>query len=312
MTVNNDTDRQAVIELSDLTKYYGKIRGIEDVNLRVPEGSVYGFIGPNGAGKSTTIRLLLGLIRPDAGRIKLFGQVVSGQPVGLLTEVGYMPGEAIFYQKMKVGDLIRYSAALRGRQKESASEAKALCERFNLDTGRRIQDLSLGNRKKVSIVCALQHKPRLLLLDEPTSGLDPLVQQTFWEVLRERQKEGATVFLSSHVLTEVQHHCREAAIIRDGRIVSAGNVKDLLSAAARRISLSGLDAPSMETLMQRLESDDVTDIGEALPGRISFLFRGDLPAFVKGLSSLEYQDLTIAEPDLEEIFLHYYGKENEQ
>lgn len=305
---HTNTNDRAIIELHNLTKFYGKIRGIEDVNLTVREGTIFGFMGPNGAGKSTTIRLILGLINPDSGSMQVFGSN-DRQTVDHLSRIGYMPGEAIFYPKMKVADLIRYSARLHRKEKECAPVARELCKRFDLDTSRRIKDLSLGNRKKVSIVCALQHRPELLLLDEPTSGLDPLIQQVFWETIKERQSEGATILLSSHVLSEVQHHCEEAAIIKDGRIISAGFVHTLLNEAAKRIVIRGLSPESELTLRRRVQESDVTGADLTVPGALSFLYRGDLPAFVRELVSLQYEDLTIAEPDLEEIFLHYYESE---
>lgn len=214
-----------MIRTDRLTKSYGRHRGITDLTLHVPEGCCYGFIGPNGAGKSTTIRTLLGLIAPTGGSAQVLGLDCRRDRKAILSQVGYMPSEAMFYPNMRAGEVVCYSAALRGL--DCRAEAGALCEALELDASRRVRELSLGNRKKVSIVCAMQHRPRLYVLDEPTSGLDPLVQRAFWQLLEERRREGATVFLSSHVLYEVQRYCSRAAIIREGRLIAEGTTAEL-------------------------------------------------------------------------------------
>ena len=214
-----------MIQIDHLTKTYGKARGVTDLTLHVPEGGCFGFIGPNGAGKSTTIRTLLGLLSPTAGSARVLGLDCVRERKKILAQVGYMPSEAMFYPDMRVSEVIRLSADLRKR--DCKAQAAALCEALELDTKKRIRELSLGNRKKVSIVCAMQHRPRLYILDEPTSGLDPLVQRAFWSELESRRKEGATVFLSSHVLYEVQRYCDRAAIIREGRLVTEGTTAEL-------------------------------------------------------------------------------------
>ena len=214
-----------MIKTTNLTKSYGKARGVTDLTLHVPEGSCFGFIGPNGAGKSTTIRTLLGLLSPTSGSAKIMGLDCVKNRTAILSQVGYMPSEAMFYPNLRASEVIRLSADLRRR--DCRRDAAALCEALELDGKKRIRELSLGNRKKVSIVCAMQHRPRLYVLDEPTSGLDPLVQRAFWSLLEERRREGATVFLSSHVLYEVQRYCTRAAIIREGRLVIEGTVEAL-------------------------------------------------------------------------------------
>lgn len=214
-----------MIRIDHLTKTYGRARGITDLTLHVPEGGCFGFIGPNGAGKSTTIRTLLGLLSPTAGSAEVLGLDCVGERKKILAQVGYMPSEAVFYPEMRVGEVIRLSAALR--KTDCRAQAAALCEALELDTRKRIRELSLGNRKKVSIVCAMQHRPRLYILDEPTSGLDPLVQRAFWGELEARRREGATVFLSSHVLYEVARYCDRAAILREGRLVVEGTTAEL-------------------------------------------------------------------------------------
>ena len=214
-----------MIQIDHLTKTYGRARGVTDLTLHVPEGGCFGFIGPNGAGKSTTIRTLLGLLSPTAGSAEVLGLDCVRQRNAILAQVGYMPSEAMFYPDMRVGQVIRLSADLR--KKDCRAQAAALCETLELDARKRIRELSLGNRKKVSIVCAMQHRPRLYILDEPTSGLDPLVQRAFWSELEARRREGATVFLSSHVLYEVQRYCGRAAILREGRLVVEGTTQAL-------------------------------------------------------------------------------------
>ncbi len=214
-----------MIRIDHLTKTYGRARGVTDLTLRVPAGSCFGFIGPNGAGKSTTIRTLLGLLSPTAGSARVLGLDCVTEREKILAQVGYMPSEAMFYPDMRVSEVIRLSAGLR--RLDCGDQAAALCEALELDTRKRIRELSLGNRKKVSIVCAMQHRPRLYILDEPTSGLDPLVQRAFWSELEARRREGAAVFLSSHVLYEVQRYCDRAAIIREGRLVVEGTTAEL-------------------------------------------------------------------------------------
>ena len=289
------------IETNHLTKFYGSARGIEDLELTVEQGDFFGFIGPNGAGKSTTIRTLLGLISPTSGDAKVLGLDIRKDKTEILTGVGYLPSEITFYPGMKVKDVLRLSAGLR--RQNCDREAEALCRRLQLDQSRRVEDLSLGNRKKVGIVCALQHNPELLILDEATSGLDPLMQRAFFEILQERNKAGVTVFLSSHVLSEIQRNCTRAAIIRGGKVITSGAVSELARSSARRVQLRGeLDLTGLT---------GIRDLSQA-GGSLSFLYSGALQPLLARLSQSEVQDLTIAEPDLEEIFLHYYETEEEK
>ncbi len=204
------------VEITNLTKSYGKNRGVIDVSLKVKTGDIFGFIGPNGAGKSTTIRSMLGFLKYDAGSIKILGMDSVKDHEKILKEVGYMPSEAWFYDSMKVSEVIKYAADVRGL--DCSAEAEKLCKKLKLDTSKKIKQLSLGNRKKVSIVCAMQHKPKLFIFDEPTSGLDPLIQKNFFELINEYVNEGATCILSTHVLSEVNRYCKNAAIMREGRL----------------------------------------------------------------------------------------------
>lgn len=284
-----------------LTKYYGKSRGIIDIDLMVPEGDFFGFIGPNGAGKSTTIRTLLGLLSPTGGAAKIFGKDIGEKKEEILGDIGYMPSEAVFYPNMKVREVISFSANLRNR--DCKEEARKLCERLELDTEKKISELSLGNRKKVSIVCALQHRPRLCVMDEPTSGLDPLMQREFYDILEERNGEGTTIFLSSHVLSEVQRHCRHAAVIREGRILVSGSMENLGKTQAKRVAARGVSAPPA--------LDGIRDV--AVHGdTVNFLYGGETKKLLEALSALPLTDVNIAEPDLEEIFMHYYREETDQ
>ncbi len=210
------TMKEKVIEISHLTKSYGKSRGVIDVSLNVEKGDIFGFLGPNGAGKSTTIRSMLGFLKINEGSIKILGMDSVKDHEKILKEVGYMPSEAWFYDSMKVSDVIKYAADVRGV--DCSEEARKLCERLKVDTNKKIKQLSLGNRKKVSIVCAMQHRPKLFIFDEPTGGLDPLMQKKFFELINEYVNEGATCLLSTHVLTEVDKYCKNAAIMREGRL----------------------------------------------------------------------------------------------
>lgn len=289
-----------IIKTTKLTKYYGKARGIIDLDLTVAQGEFFGFIGPNGAGKSTTIRTLLGLIAPTSGSAMIFGKDITKEKESILQDIGYLPSEALFYQGMKVKDILKLSADLR--KINCSAESKLLCERLQLNVSQKIDELSFGNRKKVAIVCALQHRPKLLVLDEPTSGLDPLMQKEFFDILRERNKEGATILLSSHVLSEIQHNCTCAAIIRDGRIIAYNSVDVFSKTSAKRITVHGI--VHLEHLNGVRDRKDLED-------SISFLYSGDMNSLLCTLSSGQVEDLTITEPDFEEIFLHYYEKDGE-
>ena len=285
------------IKTSELTKYYGKSRGIAGLDLSVEEGEFFGFIGPNGAGKSTTIRTLLGLIFPTSGGARVLGKDILSGKEEILGRVGYIPSETTFYPGMKVKDVIKLSADLR--KKDCSASAKALCERLQLDMSAKADELSFGNRKKVSIVCALQSDPELLILDEPTGGLDPLMQKEFFDILKERNEAGTTVFLSSHVLHEVQRNCARAAVIREGRLIACGSVDALASSNAKRVSVHGkFDLSGLDGIKDLKESEQSA----------SFLFGGDMKALLGRLYEGEISDLSVSEPDLDEIFLHFYGK----
>ncbi len=205
-----------VIEIEHLTKNYGKNRGVTDVSFSVKEGDIFGFLGPNGAGKSTTIRSMMGFLKFDRGSIRILGMDSVKDREKILANVGYMPSEAWFYDSMKVSEVIAYAADIRGI--DCRDEAEKLCERLRVNTDKKIRELSYGNKKKVSIVCAMQHKPKLFIFDEPTGGLDPLMQRSFFELITEYVDKGATCLLSTHVLSEVNKYCKSAAIMREGKL----------------------------------------------------------------------------------------------
>lgn len=289
------------IQLSNLTKYYGKSRGILNLSLDIKEGEFFGFIGPNGAGKSTTIRTLLNLITPSSGQAKIFGMEVKQHNFKIRSLIGYLPSEAVFYRGMKVKDLLKLSADLH--HKDCSAERAILCKRLQLDVNRKVDELSFGNRKKVAIVSALQHNPKLLILDEPTGGLDPLMQREFFHIIRERNEQGVTIFLSSHVLSEIQQNCTRAAIIREGRIIACDNVDALAKTNAKRITVQGkVKLDTLERIRDLKKGDDI----------FSFLYDGDIHQLLETLSAGTITDLSISDPDLDEVFLHYYENGGEQ
>jgi ABC-2 type transport system ATP-binding protein len=293
----------AIIQAERLTKSYGPHRGIVDVDLVVEQGEVFGFLGPNGAGKTTTIRVLLDLIRPTSGRALVFGIESSADPVAIHRRIGYLPGEFALYDRLTGGQTLTYFGNLRGGV-DLAYQA-SLIERFDLDPSRRFREYSKGNKQKVGLVAALQHRPDLLVLDEPTAGLDPLVQQTFFAVLRESVAEGRTVFLSSHVLSEAEKTCDRVAIIRDGRIVMVDRVDALRDLAAHQVELR-FTGPVPTDEFERIPGvSQVTADGHVLRMHVA----GPIGPVVKAAARYELADFVSREPSLEETFLAQYGRE---
>lgn len=286
------------IRMEGLTKYYGKSRGIAGIDLTLEKGECFGFIGPNGAGKSTTIRTLLGLISPTSGSARIFGKDVVKDKKEVLRQTGYLPSEAVFYPGMRVRDILKFSADMRGM--DCREEAGKLCERLDLNTAAKADELSFGNRKKVAIVCALQSDPSLLILDEPTGGLDPLMQREFFDIIRERNQKGTTIFLSSHILSEVQRNCSRAAVIREGKIIDCGSVEDLARTNARRVTVYGSADFTGLSGIRDLKKNETS---------CSFLYNGDMNLLLGRLSAGNILDLSVSEPDLEEVFMHYYEKD---
>jgi ABC-2 type transport system ATP-binding protein len=288
----------SIIEVSNLTKYYGKSRGIVDVSFKEEQGEIFGFIGPNGAGKSTTIRLLLSLIHPTSGSARVFGKDVVTHGPQIRRDIGYLPSEVFYYEGMKVVDLLKYSASFYAH--DCTQRIKELSDIMELEMNRRISDLSYGNKKKVGIVQGLLHSPKLLFLDEPTAGLDPLMQRKFFDLVRAENARGVTVFFSSHILSEVQRLCTRVGIIREGKIVEISDIRTLQKDNYKKLHVTadGLKPATFDL-------PGVTNL-QAEDGAVSFFFKGDINAVLQKLGSLQVADVTIEEPTLEEIFMHYY------
>ncbi len=291
-----------VIEIRNLTKYYGKSRGIIDVSFDVKEGEIFGFIGPNGAGKSTTIRTLLSLIYPTSGSATIFGKDCIKEGVEIRKNIGYLPAEVFYYDNMKVFDLLKYSASFY--KNVDLKRINKLAEIMDLDLNKKIDDLSYGNKKKVGIVQGLLHSPKLIILDEPTSGLDPLMQQRFFELIEEENKKGATVLFSSHILGEVQKLCNRVGIIKDGRMVKVDQIESMQDANYKRFKVE----------MAESIPDGYFDIAgitelEVKKEKAEFLFGGEVSLIIEKLHVRKTKNLVVEEPTLEEIFMHYYEKE---
>jgi ABC-2 type transport system ATP-binding protein len=293
----------AIIKTEKLTKSYGSHRGIVDLDLQVEQGEVFGFLGPNGAGKTTAIRVLLDLIRPTSGKAFVFGIETTEDPVAIHRRVGYLPGEFTLYDRMTGGDTLEYFANLRGGVDREYQAG--LVERFDLDPSRKFKEYSKGNKQKVGLVVALQHKPELLVLDEPTSGLDPLVQQTFFAVLREAVGEGRTVFLSSHVLSEAEKSCDRVAIIREGRLVMVDRVDALRDLAAHQVELRFIGP------VPAAEFEKIPGVSKVVAEDhvLRMHVAGPIAPVVKAAARFELADFVSREPSLEETFLAQYSSE---
>ena len=292
---------QAIV-LNELTKHYGKHRGINNLSFSVNQGEFFGFIGPNGAGKSTTIRTLMGLIRPTGGSASIFDLDCHSKASVIARDVGYLPSENSYYENMKVRELLQYTADLYGM--DCKTKMKELADRLNLDLSRKIADLSLGNKKKVGIVSAIMTSPKLIIMDEPTSGVDPLIQQAFYDILKEENSRGATVFFSSHVLSEVQKLCDRVAILKEGQLIGIQSIKELRESGYKKVSLSAKEAIprdffDLSGIANYAETADKTSV--------SFMYNGNITAIIDKLHLLHLDDVLLEEPSLEEIFMHYYA-----
>lgn len=295
-----------VLETNKLTKSFGKARGIIDVDISVEQGEIYGFIGPNGAGKSTTIRTLLGLMHPTSGSATIFGKDITKFGPEINNEVGYLPSEVFYYDDMKAIDLLRYSGSFYKKDQAAIEKRiQELAKLLNLDLKKKIDDLSYGNKKKVGIIQGLLHQPKLIILDEPTGGLDPLIQQKFFNLLREENKNGATILFSSHNLSEVQRLCDRVAIIKEGKIIAVEEIHSLLEHNYKRYSLETAQKPD-----KKLFSLDGISGLEINGNNVNFLYRGRINAMTKTLAQMDLVNLLVEEPDLEEIFLHYYQNDD--
>ncbi len=287
------------IELKALTKQYGNSRGIIDIDLLVTEGEVFGFIGPNGAGKSTTIRTILNLIHPTRGEAKVFGHNCFTDSEKIKQMIGYLPSEVHYYDDMKVSELLKYSAGFY--KKDCSKKIRELSETLELNTNKKLEELSFGNKKKVGIIQALLHEPKLLILDEPTSGLDPLMQNRFFEILQEENKRGVTIFFSSHILSEVQKMCDRVAIIKEGRILKIETIENLRANTYKKIKID-FAQPEITAFdgFPGVTNRTVAD------NSVEFLYSGPIDRVIKKLYECELTNLWIEEPQLEEIFMHYY------
>lgn len=288
------------IETNKLTKSYGKSRGIIDLDLKVEEGEIFGFIGPNGAGKSTTIRTLLGLIHKTSGEAKIFDLDCEKNKKEILMNIGYLPSEVFYYDNMKAIDLLNYSASFY--KKDCSNKIDYLANELELDLGKKIEDMSLGNKKKVGIIQGLLHSPKLIVLDEPTSGLDPLIQKKFFDIILEENSKGATVLFSSHILSEVQRICDRVAIIKEGRIIQTQKISDLQSNSYKKVSFAISDNEKYTSI----NLDGIADIN-VNEKHISFIYKGDCNLLLKEITKYNLKDIDISDPELEEIFMHYYS-----
>ncbi len=293
----------SVIRTERLTKSYGEHRGIVDVDLEVGQGEVFGFLGPNGAGKTTTIRTLLDLIRPTTGKAFVFDIETTVDPVAIHRRVGYIPGEFTLYDRLTGGQTLQYFGNLRGGVDPAYQDS--LIQRFEIDPSRRFKEYSKGNKQKIGLVIALQHRPELLILDEPTSGLDPLVQQSFYSLVREAREEGRTVFLSSHILSEVERTCDRVAIIRDGLLVKVDHTGALRDLAHHQVELRFADGVPEEAFRGLPGVSDVVVDDHVLRLRVT----GPITPVVQAAARYELLDFVSREPTLEETFLAQYGQQ---
>ena len=299
----NTTDAPA-IETRKLTKYYGKSRGIVDLDLRVEQGEIFGFLGPNGAGKTTTIRILMDMIRPTSGHASVFGLDAQADSLAIKAQVGYLPGELAFWNNLTGRQILTYLGNLRGGVEPKVIDS--LAERLQLDLNKKFRELSKGNKQKVGLVQALMHRPRLLILDEPTAGLDPLNQQEFFRIAAESQAAGATIFLSSHILSEVEHTCDRVGIIREGQLVRVGRVRELIAEKVNRVTLS-LSVPVGEDIVKAFTALPNVSQVTATDHTLEMVVQGNLDPIVKKAADYPVLSLTSHEPSLEEAFLAYYS-----
>jgi ABC-2 type transport system ATP-binding protein len=290
-----------IIEMRNLSKHYGKNRGIEEINLDIEEGEIFGFIGPNGAGKSTTIRILLSLIFPSSGSARIMGMDVIRESKKIKYQVGYIPSDANLYDRMSVLQFLQYCMRFY-KTENGENRIRDLSELFELDLSRDMAQLSMGNKKKVSIIQSLIHNPKLLILDEPTTGLDPLMQAKFFDLLRQENKKGLTIFFSSHILSEIQSICKRVSIIKDGKIIKVEEIETLRQKQLKKVQISFGENSNDVNL-------NISGVGiiNQEPGNIlSFMFSGEINELIKFLATRQVEKLIIEEPSLEEIFMHYY------
>jgi ABC-2 type transport system ATP-binding protein len=288
------------IQTKNLSKYYGDHLGMKDVSLSVNKGEIFGFIGPNGAGKSTMIRTLLGLLLPTSGSAEMFGMDIVSQGHIVRNKIGYLPAEVNYYDEMSSKELLEYHC--RFYQNIDLKEIDRLAEIFELDLTRKITDLSSGNKKKCALIQSLVHNPELIILDEPTSGLDPLMQNRLFDLLEERNKEGVTIFMSSHILSEIQRLCDRAAVIRNGEIEAVENIQALLEKQMKKARIVFKDKPSDLILIDGIQTIHWRE------NKMTFEYVGPIDKLIDWLSKQDLIDAVLEEPDLESIFMNYYRR----
>lgn len=293
-----------IIETNNLTKVYGKSRGIVDVNLKVKEGEIFGFVGPNGAGKSTTIRTLLNFIFPTSGSAKILGKDIVKESSEIKKYIGYVPSEVKFYDEVKVKDIIKYSSSFYNGVNQE--EIDSLYKLLDVDVNKKMSELSLGNKKKVAIVQALIHKPKLLILDEPTNGLDPLIQKKLFDLLEKVRSEGTTVFLSSHNLVEIENLCDRVAVIKDGKIIDIVVIEKLAKKSALKVILKSSEIS--ENTLKEVGAEEV----EIVNGEYSFYYNKKVDLLIKELYKYKIEKLLITEKTLEDTFMNYYESKGEK
>ena len=296
------TDNQYVITTSDLTRYYGPIRAIDGVNLEVRQGEVFGFLGPNGAGKTTTIRILLDMVRPTRGSAQVFGLDVRRDSVQIRRRLGNIPGDVALYDTLKGGEVLKLLGSFRGSA--GTAHVAELAERLDLDLSRTVRAYSHGMKQKLAIIQAFMHDPELLILDEPTLGLDPIMQREFYRLVLEEKARGKTVFLSSHILPEVERVCDRVGIIRDGNLVAVEEVESLKHKKRRKMELVLKEEPSAAML-----NISGTQLVRRDGRRLDYMVSGDIQALLKEVAKLPVQDIVFPEPTLEEAFMEFYQPE---
>lgn len=292
----------STLKTIDLTKRYGNNRGVRDISLDIEQGEIFGFIGPNGAGKSTTIRMIMQLALPTSGTIELFGKKVYGEIPQMRRKIGYLPSEIHLYDDMTGRDILEFAARSYSLELKR-TKAADIADRLQFDMNRRVKSYSLGNRKKLGIVLALLHDPELLILDEPTSGLDPLIQHAFFELLKEWNAKGATIFFSTHILSEVEKICGRVAIIREGELIRTGHVSDLIGGSERKYTVQFMGEGN---LIDRYELKALDPNAVYADGVHVFTSRLSIHETLARISKYEIRDLTIGKPSLEQLFMKYY------
>lgn len=286
-----------VLVIKELTKYYGKVKGIENLSLKLKKGEVFGLIGPNGSGKSTTIRLIMNLLNKDKGEVYIFDEINKKNNINIKKRIGYLPSEIHLYDDMKVKNILDYHMSF---YKEDLSERrKYLVEKLSLDENKKIEDLSLGNLKKVGIVLAFMHNPDIIILDEPTSGLDPIIQQVFYHLILEEKLKGKTILYSTHVLQEISRVCDRVGIIKDGELLKVELVSDLYKKNLTNVTIY---SKQIDKIIEHLNIEDYVRVGQAIKFK-NTIHPDDL---IKGLSAYRVEQLLIEEASLEDILLHYY------